>query len=273
LLNGKKLFRNSTQYYSISRIISVLILITTIFFTNNLFIILLSYFLPWTILRFFFLLVTIKKFCPNKKKDKGTMSYGKHLSLVGVISNLSIYLDNILLFHYLGAVQVAIYVFAFAPVEQVRALYKTIPILAIPKLSNRSILEIDSILYKRLSRLFIIGAVIALLYLLVAPYIFKILFPRYLDSIFLSQLLSVILILRLPMAFLGAAVQSKLNVTPKNWLYWRTTPHIIFIVALFILTPLYGIAGAVISRVILLLSSFATSIIQWEMLTRLQHKK
>ena len=271
LLNGKKLFRQSTQYYAISRITSVLILITTIFFTNNLFIILLAYFLPWTILRLVFLLITIKKFHPNDKEDEKTISYGKHLSFVGVAGNISTYLDNILLFHYLGAAQVAIYAFAFAPVDQIRSLYKAIPTLAVPKLSNRSVKEIDSILYNRLFKLFIIGIIIAIIYFLTAPYIFKILFPQYLDSIFFSQLLAVILVLRLPMSFLGAVVQSKLNITPKSWLYWRMTPHIIFIGTLFIFTPLYGIIGVIISRIIFLFSTFILHITQWKLL--LQNKQ
>ena len=268
LLNGKKLFNYSTKYYFISRIISVAILITTIFFTNNLFIILLSYFLPWTTLRLFFLFISLKKFPLNNKEDSSTISYGKHLSLIGIIGNFSMYFDNILLFHYLGAVQVATYAFAFAPVDQIRALYKIIPTLGIPKLSSRSIKEIDSILYKRLSKLFIIGTIIALLYYLTAPYLFKILFPQYTDSIFFSQLLAIILLLRLPMSFLGAAVQSKLNITPKKWLYWRITPKVIFIITLLVLTPLYGIIGVILSRTIFLLSSFVTNFIQWKMLLK-----
>ena len=265
-LNGKKLFKHSTLYYSISRIISLAILIITIFFTNNLFLILLAYFIPWTALRLIFLLVAIKQFPPNTKEDTKTISYGKHLSLVGVAGSISTYLDNILLFHYLGAAQVAVYAFAFAPVDQIRALYKNIPTLAIPKLSNRSFKEINTILYARLIKLTLLGVVIALAYALIAPHLFKLLFPKYLDSIFFSQLLAIILVLRLPLSFLAAVIQSRLNVTPESWLYWRMAPHIIFIVTLLIFTPLYGIIGVIVSRIIFLIVSIITFITQWRLL-------
>ena len=54
LLSGKKLFRVSVNYGIISQVIAVAILIISLFFTKNLFLILIAYFLPWTIMRFIF---------------------------------------------------------------------------------------------------------------------------------------------------------------------------------------------------------------------------
>lgn len=267
-LNGKKLFKESTQFYVISRIISVFILINTIFLTNNLFIIILSYFLPWTILRTIFFFITIRKFTPNTNKDSQTISYGKHLSLIGIFNSISTYLDNILLFHYLGAIQLAIYAMALAPVEQVRAMYNNINILGIPKLSNKSISEINEKLNKRLFQLFVIGVFIALGYVVITPFFFEIFFPQYSGSILFSQLLAVTLALRLPLSFLTTSVQSKLNITPKSWLYWRILSPVTFIGALLVLAPVYGIIGVIISRVIMLISSFLIYITQWKLLIK-----
>ena len=150
LLSGKKLFRISTVYGVISQVVAVVVLIIALFLTKNLFLILLAYFLPWTMLRFIFLKITLKKFPPNQNKDPKTISYGKHLSFIGIIGTVASYLDRLLIFHYLGATEVAIYSIAIAPPDQIKNLFKNIPTLAMPKLAQRSFKEIGDILYMRL---------------------------------------------------------------------------------------------------------------------------
>ena len=178
LPQGRKLFGISSRYGIISQIAGVSTMITAVFLTNNLFIILLAYFIPWTLMRFIFLQITLKKFPPNQNQDPKTISYGKHLSLIGVIGTIASYLDRILIFHFLGAVEVAIYSFAIAMPEQIKGYFKNISTLTLPKLSKRSFKEINSVLYKRLLKLFIAGGLIAGIYILAAPYIFKIFFQN-----------------------------------------------------------------------------------------------
>lgn len=267
-LQGKKLFREQIVYNIISRLISIGLLITLIFFTNNLYVILLGYFIPWTLTRMFFYFWTLKKFKPNELEDPGSISYGKHLSLVGVVGKIGTYLDNILLFHFLGPVQVATYNFAFAPIEQIRAVYKNIPVLAVPKLANKSLSEIDKVLHSRLIKLLFIGILIAGVYVTCAPFLFKIFFPEYLNAILLSQIFSIILIIRLPLSFISAVTQSQLNITPKNWLYWRQSSHVVQIISMFILIPTIGIMGVVISRILFQITTFIINIVQWKMLLR-----
>lgn len=271
LLQGRREFGKSIVFNILSRIISIGVLIGTVFLTHNLFFILLAYFLPWTLTRYVFYLITIKKLRPNDLEDPSTISYGKHLSFVGIFGRVSNYIDNILLFHYLGPVQVAIYTFAFAPVEQTRAIYKTIPILAIPKLSNKSVTEIDRQMKGRLIKLFILGIIIAGVYVSLAPFLFKIIFPQYLDAVVFSQLLAIILVFQLPNSFISAATQSKLNITPKSWLYWRNVTHIILILALVIFIPLYGIYGIVIGRTLFSISALTVNLIQWKMFMQGKH--
>lgn len=103
-LSGKKVFNKLTAYVGLSQIISTLISITVVCLTNNIFAILLAYFMSWTILRGLFLKQTLKKHELNTAKDPQTMSYGKHLSLIGVIGTIASHIDKILIFHYLGAI-------------------------------------------------------------------------------------------------------------------------------------------------------------------------
>jgi O-antigen/teichoic acid export membrane protein len=131
---------------------------------------------------------TIKKLKPNSKTELGTISYGKHLSLMGVIGLVAGQIDKILIFHFLGAAELAIYSIAIAPPEQIKALLKNIKNLALPKFSEKSISEIKKTIYQKMAKLFLILIFIVGIYWFIAPYIFKMFFPQYLESLFYSQI-------------------------------------------------------------------------------------
>ena len=272
-LQGKKLFKESIVYFTLSRLITFVAILLSIVYSNEIIFILLSYFISWTLVRLLFLYLSIRKFPPNDKIDTSTTSYGKHLSLIGIISSASNYLDSLVLFHFLGPIQVAIYTFAFAPIEQIRSAYKNIPLLAVPKLSNNSISDINRLYWSRIYKLTLVGIFVAITYLFMAPHLFDIFFPQYPEAIFFSQLLAIILVLRLPLSFSSAVLQSKLNITPKSWLYWRGVSSFIIIIALLILTPLYGIIGVVMSRIIFVISQLVTQLVQWQMFVKGRHEK
>lgn len=264
-LQGKKLFKLSTSFNIASSIIATCIMIGTLFLTDNLFFILLSYFTSWTILYFIFLQITLKKFHPNHDHDPKTISYGKHLSLIGVIGVIAGQLDKILIFHFLGAAEVAIYFIATAPVEQMKGLFKDIPTLAVPKLSQRSTKEIDHIFISRLSMLLLVGTTITVIYVLFVPFLFHNFFPKYTAAIIITQLFSITIVLRIPFMFMSAIVQAKLNIWPTQWLYWSTLSQVVFIIFLFVLLPLYGIVGAVLSKILFLLVANSVVFFQWKL--------
>lgn len=273
LLQGRKLFNIITKYSVISQIVAIGVLIITLFITKNFLLILLIYFASWTFLHFLFLKITFKKFPPNQNQDPKTTSYGKHLSLINVIGILASYLDRLLIFHYLGPVNLAVYSFALAPVEQIKGLFKNIPTLALPKISPRSFKEINLMLYKRLFQLFLIGGFITLIYLLFAPYLFKILFPKYLDSVSFSQIFSITIALRLPVIFLSTVGQSKITFIPKEILYPAALlPQFVLIGLLFFLVKPYGIMGVIVSRILFLILAIIISLIYWRKLVKMNIK-
>lgn len=246
LLQGRKLFDVSTKYGIIVQIIAIATLITTILFTKNLFLILLAYFSSWTLLRFIFLKITLKKFPPKDKKDPQTISYGKHLSLMNIFPLIAQQLDKVLLFHFLGPVQLAIYSFAVAIPNQIKSPFKNLQVLILPKFSKRSKEEIKSTLFNKILKLGMLLIFIIILYILVAPFIYKIFFPQYLESIFYSQIfaVSIIAILAiLPITFLQAKLAQK-------ELYQFNILRAVFqIIALFILIYYFGILGAAIAGI------------------------
>lgn len=124
LLNGKKLFKRFSNWNSIKKVIPTVLLISTIYFSQNLFIILAVYFLSALILNVWFYKKTNDELLSNNTVDPESMSFGKHLSVLNILSTLATELDKILVFHYLGAVQLAVYTIALAPVDQIKGILK-----------------------------------------------------------------------------------------------------------------------------------------------------
>lgn len=263
LLRGKKLFKLSVTYETASQIGSAIALMATILVTQNLFIILLVYFSSWTLFRLIFLIRTIKKYPINQKQDPETTSYGKRISFVNILDTIVNSVDGILVFHYLGAVNLAIYSFAIAPISQIKNLTGHLPTLAMPKMATRSSREINKLLKKRMMLLFAIGATIAFLYIIAAPYIYQIFFPKYLDAVFFSQIFSLAMALYLPQTIFSAAISSKLTLIPPRMLYLWNLPGVIFIIFALIFVIKLGIIGVIIGRLISLIFGLVVNLIVW----------
>lgn len=256
LLQGKKLFKVSTKYFIISQIVAIASLIITLVLTKNLYLILLAYFTSWTLMRFIFFKITSKKYIENNKTDLKTISYGKHLSLINVFGIVASYLDGILLFHYLGPASLAIYSFAIAPPEQLKGLVKNLNILALPKFSQRTKEELKTTMWNKVFKLSAVVASMVILYILIAPSVYKIFFPRYLDAVFYSQLFAASLIFSVAI-IPYAVLQSQMA---QKQLYWyNTVDSVSQIALLFVLIYFFGILGAIWARILTRFISMATA--------------
>jgi O-antigen/teichoic acid export membrane protein len=245
-LAGKKLFHIQIKYTCLGQFISTIALISTIFLTNNLGLIIFVYFFSHASLNFFFFLLTKKKFKPNKKEDLKTLSYAKHLSIMGLISAIGEYLDGILLFTLVGSSQLAIYSFAILVPSQIKSLMKgNIGTLAFPKFSIKEDYEIKSNIMKKFWRILFITGVISLLYIIIAPLFYKTFLPQYQNSIPYSQLYALTFI-AIPTTILTTVFEAKMKIRE---LYLIRIIPVIRIILLVVLIPLYGILGAIISQI------------------------
>lgn len=196
LLLGRKLFSRSASFGVISRIGVSSALIILLFLNPNLFLILFAYFAFWTIARFILLRLALKNFPPNNKEDQQAIAYGKHLSFMKGVGSASGSINNILLFHFLGGTNLAVFSFAVAPIEQMRGFLGIAENLILPKMSREEwrILAFRDFARKLAPFLFILTLVIAL-YIVVAPYFFNLAFPFYRESIIFSQIYALSLML------------------------------------------------------------------------------
>jgi O-antigen/teichoic acid export membrane protein len=269
-LQGRKLFKASSIYGVASQIAAVTLMVLTLLLTKNLFIILLVYFASWTLIRFICLQMTLKKFKPNKEYDPEIISYGKHLSIIGIIGNIIDSLDNIIIFHFIGAAGVAVYSLALLPVAYIQGLTKKLDILATPKLTQRPLHEIQPLLWKRMKFLFLLGLVISFVYIIIAHPVFKIFFPKYLDSVFLSQVFSLSIALSLGQSILRSALNSRLTITPKKFLYLFNISSAIFLIFMIFFIKPFGIMGIILARILSLASVTAVGLFIWKKISKLE---
>lgn len=241
-LQGRKIFKYSTKYQSIINILSAIAIIGALFLTNSLFVILLVYFTAYTLLRVFVFLRVVRKFKPNKKEDPETVAYGRQLSFVKIINTLSANADKILVWHFLGAVPLAVYSFAIAPIVQIRKLSKNVTELAFPKLAQREISEIKKTLPLKIFKFCLVIIPVIIIYILIAPYFYKFIFPQYTNAVFYSQIFAIILLFQ-PKGLMTATFTAHSH---KKKIYFTSiVMPIVRITLLLILLPAYGVLGAV----------------------------
>lgn len=253
-LVGKKLFKIQTKYNSITQAAAVIIMISTLFCIKTflpsapayiiLLLIIFIYYLSRTLLRFLFFVITKIKFKPNKKDDASTITFGKHLSLLGLIDVLANNIDKILLFHYLGAINLAVYLFAILVPQQISVLLKHISTLSLPKFSVRPREEIKKSILKKTCYLAAMMGVLMLIYILFAPIIYRVFFPKYLTSVPYSQLYALSVI---PLCFSVITEVLRAKMMLKQIYQVKIITPLVRAGFFLALIPLYGIWGAVIA--------------------------
>lgn len=249
-LEGKKDFKKSAIYSFLISFVRVIVMIGVILITKNIIIIIASYITITTIIRGVATFIVIQKINKKTNTDKEIIKYGKHLSLMRIISGGISSLDNILLFQFLGSIELAIYSFAKTPVTKIAGAITPITSLAYPKFAVTPIEKLKKTLPKKLLLLFLLMLLISITYILISPFLFSILLPNYINSIKFSQIFAISLIF-IPQKVVGSVLTA--HKQQKSLYVLSITNPIIRILSLIILLPLFGINGVIWSFLIGLL--------------------
>jgi O-antigen/teichoic acid export membrane protein len=242
---GRKRFDLQAKYSIIINILEAAIFIPVLFFTNNLIIILLAYFLSRSLFRALFFKITLNKI-KNQETDNETLSLGKHLTLMQSIALFGGQIDKVIIWQFLGPVSVAIYSFSQIPLQRIQGLIPIAP-LALPKLSEKNVKEIKKGVWRKFLKLFLFSVPLTFFLILIAPLIYKILFPQYLASIPYFQTLALSLVL-IPFSLLGTSLLAEMK---KRELYITSFVVPSLKIVLFLaLIPFYKIWGIVFAILI-----------------------
>lgn len=247
LLTGRGDFKARTYYGAISRIIPTIILVVIVFFTQDIFILVASYFITYTITRFFALHYSSRDVHKGGEVDQAALGFGKHLSVMSILNTVATSLDSILIFHFGGAAVLAGYYLAMVPYKQVSNAFSSLSILALPKLSLQDTSNLLRTLPQKVWRLGLVVIVTLILYAITAPFLFSLLYPQYISYVYLSMFF-MLQVLFVPANIFYAAITAQGD---KNKLYGLSVANATGrIVLLLILTPLYGLWGAAAAIVI-----------------------
>ncbi len=248
LLNGRKNFRASTIYWSIGQLLQVGSLIIVAFIHPTVLALITTYFAVAAITNAFFYSYVIKQSPPNDIVDDKLINYGKHLSLMNFINALANQLDKLLVFHFVGPIQLANYAFAFAIPEQIKGSYKNLFNMALPRYASHSKEALRASVLDKMLRLTVLTAGLVLAYILVAPLVFNLFFPKYMESVMYSQLYALGL-LTIPGISLFATYFQVQQAT-KTLYKLNMISNVITIALGIVLISRYGVLGAVIENTI-----------------------
>lgn len=246
-LNGKRLFSINAWYSNQRTLIHTVVIIATAFFFPDPLSVLLAYFGVQTLTALYFYRKTIRRLALHGATDPEMESNGKHMSLLNIFNVLTDKLDALLLFQFVGAVELALYSFAEMVPDLFNRFNKNIAQLAFPKFALRT--DPKGIWLKTALISFALLPAVGL-YCAWAPYIFELFFPAYMDAVPFTQALAVLTLINvtLPSAYIDAqgAIRGKYIITIING-----TIKIIAIGGGIILFGIWGaVAGRFISRVL-----------------------
>lgn len=174
--------------------------------------------------------------------DYSNISYGKHVSFLNIISIFVFHADKILIFHYLGAVPLAIYSIAFSLPAQLKVVSKMLTSLIFPKLSSSPLETIRATIYEKSLRIFLAYAAIIAAYIVAAPFVFRWIFPQYLSAVPVSQALALGYLFHPSVLFSQTMFAQKRQKELYVLKLFTSGSRILF---LLLLLPPYGVWGAV----------------------------
>ena len=242
-LNAKRLFGISASIDIATQALSIASLIVVMFLTKNILALTVAYFLPLITVRILAYWYVQRSHVHASANDTGLVQYGRSMTIFQVISRLISSADQVILFHFLGPAQVAIFSLATAIPNRAQGVFRITGTLAFPKFASRTSAEIAESLPRKMI-LFMIGILaICAAYIVAAPLLFTYIFPQYLPSLIYSQVAIFYTLSSITYPF-GSYLMAHKKIRESYVI--AISSFIAKIVCLVGLVPFYGIWGAVV---------------------------
>lgn len=243
---GKEQFYNLVRMGFFLEFISFIFSVVAIkFFPETMGLVLIGVIFP---IPFFLALVfSLYKKNINLPSDNDNVAFGKKISIAVGISTLATYIDKLLLAHFLGFAELAIYTIAMIIPEQAKGVLNSFMVPLLPQYSKdfkKSDLVEHFVLFSFYSMASIVGIYLTL------PFLFKIVFPQYPESLIYVKYLLVVIFF-VPFVILETFFRSQ----KKDRIVINATllGSLSGIIAALVLVPYWGIAGAISAKTIGLL--------------------
>ncbi len=260
-LIGKKNFRLNSIFNTGSTLIYVAGMLLAIIFTNKIPALIFIYSLATLSSNLIFYFRTLKIYKPKKDGTEDFIVFGWKLSSLKVVGIVAGQIDNIIMNHFFGPAQLAIYALARILPDNIIPLIKDVVNTGMPNLAQKNVEEINKVFYKRIIQGLALGIIASSFYSFIAPTIFKYLLPKYLESVYYSQLLSISFVFLFPLAYMGAVFISQKLTRPI--FIGSTVENSVKIILYTIFGISAGILGLILAQIINYFISFWMNIIIW----------
>ncbi len=244
IVNGRHDHKTFSLLNIAINIIPVIVTSGGLFFSKNILLLFLLFIGSQLLLHLALYKFVYYKYKPNTKDDPTSHHYGKHLSAMNILGGISYQLDKLVVWHFLGPAQLALYTLAIAPAQQLRYLNKIITTISLPRFSKQPLSKLKRYMLPKLLVIFAGSIILVAGYLFIAPFIFNYFVPEYTDAIIYSQIFSVI-ILFFPASLLQEALKAQAQ--QKALYVVQTIIPSTKIALLLVLTPVWGIYGVLAS--------------------------
>ena len=254
-LSGKKDFARQAWYADfVTNIIPALALIVVALIAPQPLLLIAAYFIANLAATAFAYWRTARRLHRAAEHDPHMLTYGKHLSLIGILGGIAGNIDQLLLFHFAGATDLAIYNFATGIPDQMKGPLKSLDAMTQARFANRDEADIHSSIRNKMFWLFIVGSAVIVGYILLSPYLYLFLFPAYAVAIPYSQIYVISLF-----SMIASPAVSYLSAKKKvRELYISTVVGSIFQIVIMVIGVVYlGLIGLIVARVIARLSGSA----------------
>jgi len=246
-LYGKKLFRVQGAYLTVQEIFQTIFLVGAMLITSNAAALIAVLFVTNTAFKSTYLYRTFQYYTGDNKKTKGrTVTFGKHLSVMGILKSIAGQLDKVLIFQLLGAAPTAIYSFATMPAQRAKRFLGSLQNVVLPKLSEKNLKTLQKTLTRKALLAFIVSGLITIAVILALPLAFNLLLPAYTDSIVFAQWASLMIFL-IPETLYSEALNA--HAQTKSLYIISIATSLTKIILFAILIPLLGVWGAVLAFV------------------------
>ncbi|MES2668680.1 MAG: hypothetical protein V4644_03270 [Patescibacteria group bacterium] len=190
---------------------------------------------------------TLRTQKPNSEVDPEARRYGSHLSIMNVPLIILGSLDGILAFHFLGPAGLAFYSFATAIPDQMGKFLKFLPSAALPKFAVSDESALRSSMARKLFQVLGVSVLLAGIYLVMAPLLFNVLFPQYVEVVPYSQLYAISLLL-LGSSIVTTALIAKQRV--RDLYFFNISSSVAQTVIQLFGVMFWGLAGLIIGKII-----------------------
>jgi O-antigen/teichoic acid export membrane protein len=210
-LVGKQAFKETVTLGIWRKPLPLLATLLALALTDNVIILVAAYYISNALSYGLVYLATLKKYEPPQVVDQKVVTFGQHLSILRIIGVGMGHIDKVILWHLLGPVAVATFSVAQITTRYAGGFMSTLSNLTLPKIAKRDVGTLRHTLPRKVFLFSLLMAFGSIIYILLTPYFFMIVFPQYPEAIPYAQTLGLGFIFY-PRGVLGQAITAHASV-------------------------------------------------------------